>query len=291
MTAINVLLQRERAYLITDAAWYDAEGVLRNIAPKSAAVGHWPGAIATRGPGLANSVLATEAGLQFPDFDTFANGAAEFLKAWTERNAEHLAEWAEQGHVEVVAIGWSKSRDRTRGIFFSSRDDAAEAAARGIEADDDTRLEHAFEVFEIESGYLRPQPTLEAMAAAGLDPDMDLETQPVLTGTGARIVVAQRELREPIMTGGDPVCFVGGFVVNTVVDRTGVHVSKGIAFPDEVGRRIEATRGDAFWPHSADHVPPPAGPPEPPPSLSRQQRRAWEAQQRRKGAGRVRAVS
>jgi hypothetical protein len=47
-----------------------------------------------------------------------------------------------------------------------------------------------------------PQPSPEAMAAAGIDSDRDLEAQPVLTGVRPRIIVAQRELQELIMPGG-----------------------------------------------------------------------------------------
>jgi hypothetical protein len=274
MTAINVLLQREAGHLVTDAAWYDLDGVVQNFAPKSQVVAHWPGAIAARGPGLANATIATEAGLVFADFDAFANGAAAFLENWCKREADHLAGWLEQGHVEVIAVGWSKAQDRPRAIFVSSKDERAEAQVRGLTIDEETQhLALPFEVFEIDAGYVRPLPTLEAMRFYKVDPEADFDALPSIAHYAAGIVCAQRELREPLLPGGKPICFVGGYMMMTTVTRYGVSTVKGIVFPDVAGHPLAAQRGDVILPVLANKVAAliTGG-------MTRQQRRAAEAQ-------------
>lgn len=273
MTAINVLLQREAGHLVTDAAWYDLDGVVQNFGPKSQVVAHWPGAIAARGPGLANAMIATEAGLLFADFDAFADGAAAFLQNWCEREADHLAGWLEQGHVEVIAIGWSRAQDRPRAIFVSSKDETAEAEARGIEIDAETmHLALPYQVLEIDAGYVRPLPTSEAMAFYKVDPEADFDELPSIAHYAAGIVCAQRELREPLLPGGEPVCFVGGYMMMTTITRHGVSAVKGIVFPDVPGRRIQAQRADVILPVLADKIVSLATG-----GMTRQQRRAAEA--------------
>ncbi|PJI55724.1 hypothetical protein CTI14_02425 [Methylobacterium radiotolerans] len=274
MTAINVLLQREAGHLVTDAAWYDLDGVVQNFGPKSQVVAHWPGAIAARGPGLANAMIATEAGLLFADFDAFADGAAAFLQNWCEREADHLAGWLEQGHVEVIAIGWSRAQDRPRAIFVSSKDETAEAEARGIKIDAETmHLALPYQVLEIDAGYVRPLPTSEAMAFYKVDPEADFDELPSIAHYAAGIVCAQRELREPLLPGGEPVCFVGGYMMMTTITRHGVSAVKGIVFPDVPGRRISAQRADVILPAIADRIVALATG-----GMTRQQRRAAEAQ-------------
>lgn len=277
MTAINVLLQRDAAHLVTDAAWYDLDGVVRNFAPKAQVVGHWPGAIATRGPGLANALIATEAGLLFPDFDAFADAAPMFLAEWCEREADRLADFEEQAYVEIIAVGWSKSRGGPRAFFVQSKDAAGLAAARGIAVAEGEHAGGAFEVLEIETGYVRPLPTGDALAFYGVDPEADFDALPSIARYATGLVCAQRELREPLRTGEDPVCFVGGHVMHTTVTKDGVSTSKGAAFPDVVGERIHAVRGDMErGSTAANFVKMPMRP-----GMTRQQRRAAEAQARK----------
>lgn len=277
MTAINVLLQRDAAHLVTDAAWYDLDGVVQHFGPKAQVVGHWPGAIATRGPGLANALIATEAGLLFADLDAFAEAAPGFLAEWCEREAHRLAGFEEQAHVEIIAVGWSKARNAPRAIFVQSRDAAGLAAASGITVAEGEHAGGAFEVLEIEPGYVRPVPSAEALAFYGVDPEADFDAMPSLTGYAKGLVCAQRELREPILPGEDPVCFVGGYVMQTIVTRDGVSTSKVASFPDEIGTRIHATRGDMVGaPVAANVVKMP-----PRPGLTRKERRAAEAAARK----------
>lgn len=281
MTAINVLLQREAGHLVTDAAWYDLDGVAQNFAPKSQAIGHWPGAIAVRGPGLANAMLATEAGLIYQDIDDFAGNACQFLAGWCERNQDDLSLFQEQRHVELIALGWSNLNDGPRAIHVSSRDDQSLAQERGLEFDGDrAHLCRAFELIEIETGYVKPMPSEDALQHYRVDPGADFDALPSILEYGTGIICAQRELREPILPGGDPVCFVGGYVMHTVVTRSGVTMTKGAIFPDTTGERIEATRDDVIRPGGQ------AGKVVALPStgLSRQQRRAAAAQAR-KGQG------
>lgn len=272
MTAINVLLQRDAGHLVTDAAWYDLDGVVQNFGPKAQIVGHWPGAIATRGPGLAHAVIATEAGLLFPDFDAFAEGAPAFLEDWCERESERLAHFGDQRHVEIVAVGWSKARNAPRAFFVQSRDAAGMAAERGIVVSAEAHAGGAFEVLEIETGYVRPLPTQDALAFYGVDPGADFDDLPSIKQYATDIVCAQRELREPLQPGGDPVCFVGGFVMHTTVTRDGVTTQKGGSFPDVTGERVRARRGDMIGSRSSSNVV--AMPSHA--AMSRQQRRAAE---------------
>ncbi|KQT55030.1 hypothetical protein ASG52_25230 [Methylobacterium sp. Leaf456] len=274
MTAINVLLQRDAAHLVTDAAWYDLDGVVRHFAPKAQVVGHWPGAIATRGPGLANALIATEAGLLFPDFDAFAEGAPAFLAEWCAREAGRLSEFEEQAHVEMIAVGWSKARNAPRAFEVQSKDCAGLAAARGVVLAEWERAGGAFELLEVEAGYVRPMPALDALAFYGVDPEADFDALPSVARYATGLICAQREMREPLLTGEDPICFVGGYVMHTTVTKDGVSTSKGASFPDVAGQRIHATRGDMVGAAAgANLLKLPARP-----GMTRQQRRAAEAQ-------------
>jgi len=54
MSALNVIVQRDRVVVVTDAAAYDANsGIVMGFGVKQAAIASWPGALATRGAALA----------------------------------------------------------------------------------------------------------------------------------------------------------------------------------------------------------------------------------------------
>ena len=288
MTALNVIVRPEAVYLATDGAYYDEQGFLYGFAPKTYALSHWPGAIATRGPALALALIGAEVGLLFEDIDSFALQACEFLRVIVSRPEWEMACRVERKAVDLVVVGWSAARNAPRAFMLSSGLDSDLARPDLDEAWEGMTLDgsEGYVLTEIDAAMMLPIPNSDLLDGVGISPDMDLdEIEPV--DLAMRMLCAQRQWKDAPAAGGEPTHFVGGFGMLTTVTNRVVSQMKTNDWPDSIGRRIKARPFDLIPVVGASE---PAPPVVPPPAMNRQQRRAWEAQQRERGAGRLRTV-
>lgn len=296
MTAINVIVRPDAAYIATDGAWYDDEGILYGFAPKTYALAHWPGAIATRGPGLALAMIGAEVGLRFEDIDAFAPKACDFLQAIVTRPEWQLLCRVERKAVDLIVVGWSTKRNAPRAFQLSTGADT-DLSRPDLGQDFSAEVfdnSEAYTLREIEVGQamLLPLPDQDLLAKAGITADLDPDTLAPID-FAMRVLCAQRQWKDAPSPGAEPVHFVGGFGMLTTVNHRAVSQMKLNDWPDSIGRRIKARPFDLI-PVLAEAAPapepsPPA-PAGPPPGMNRAQRRTWEAEQRKKGGGAIRIV-
>lgn len=291
MTAINVIVRPEAVYLATDGAWYNDEGVLYGFAPKTYPLPHWPGAIATRGPALALAMVGAEVGLLFEDIDAFAPRACEFLRNVVSRPEWQMMCRVERKDIDLVVVGWSRARNAPRAFMLSTGADSDLARPDLGEEWEGVTFDRSegYTLTEIEAAMMLPLPDAALLGQVGISADVDVEeVQPI--DLAMRMLCAQRQWKDAPAAGGEPTHFVGGFGMMTTVNSQAVSQMKTNDWPDSIGRRINARPFDLLPIDRDTGSPAPVPPSGPPPGLSRQQRRAREAEQRRKGKGQLRAV-
>ena len=109
MSAVNIFVQHDAAYVITDAARYDEAGTLIGIGPKCEGLPHLPALVAVRGPCQALPLILNHLGWRFQSFDELLDGIAEALR---DIHAGYAQFFEATGfpEVELYFAGWSASR-------------------------------------------------------------------------------------------------------------------------------------------------------------------------------------
>jgi hypothetical protein len=128
MTALNVVLKRDRAILMTDAACYDGSGEILGIGQKAVAIPAIKAAIACRGALKLTALLAMELSITFDSFDQLLAKGPEFFSRWVETIGDALALGTENDvsrlhGVEMVVVGWSDALNKPMGFFFATTTD------------------------------------------------------------------------------------------------------------------------------------------------------------------------
>lgn len=250
MTSIIMFRRRESASILTDAAAYDAEGIVKGFGIKCVPLPHLRAALATRGTSLMTSVLAANLGFAFQTFDDMVQNGGAAANEWFEQFSELIT--SGESEVQVFLAGWSETSDRPRTFILQSM------------ANNEYGLE-PWVFHECEDPVFgAPLPDERDLEAQGLDLSIDpSKVDP--RRHGLQIMEAQRLMTLGTLTGGDgkEANIVGGFALLTEIDQSGVRQSVIHRWKqDEIGKRID--------PHKVVTQPSTSS------QMTRQQRRAFE---------------
>ncbi|HEV7417679.1 MAG TPA: hypothetical protein VGN98_16095 [Tianweitania sediminis] len=258
MTAINAVLKRDRAILMTDASLYDPDGTVVAFGMKAVAIPNLKAAIAVRGAQKVAALLAMEMACTYRDFDHLLERAPDDMPRFYDSVILHLADIGMQ-NIDVLIVGWSDQDRTAKGFAFTSQPE-----------DGDDECE------ELDSWALAPWPSddeRENLQAIGARPEFNWTAEsfdPIRHGIP--IMEAQRRMRivpgDP-EAGAEPIHIVGGNILLTEVTADGI--TQRIVHRWEDDCPGEPIRPAAF---SAAQ----------PQTLSRQQRRALERSMKKERA-------
>lgn len=236
MSAINCINTRDAAHIVTDACWYDTEGVVLKIGPKQFSLPHLPAVIATRGSGYAPPIFGHEFGTRFATFDELVEGVEE---ATVDVHNAYLGMFEECGNpdVEIIIAGYSASRGSCAAYMIKT-----------AELDDATRREadrlnivvpEAFQLLALPGVTMGPQIEAEALREAGLHFDLTRDDCAALHAKAITLLELQREICVSYAEGMPMIHGVGGFAQIGTVTKEGVQQSILHRWPDKLGVEIE----------------------------------------------------
>lgn len=229
MTAINMICQRRRAFILTDGAGYDVNGVIRGFYSKTVTLPHLRAAVAVRGSIFGPALFATEWGARFTSFDDLVKGGGAVAEEVYDRMFTLLTAG---GHVEIEIFlaGWSESRNRPETYWMASDDSLSRIAA-----DVPSWMFILAEPFQV-----APMPTEDLLIQQGFDVD-DIERLDPVTD-GLKVMEAQRLSVGTLSADSGPVSAVGGFASLTEIREDGVSQRIIRRWNDSIGEKIKPER-------------------------------------------------
>ncbi|MGD9923919.1 MAG: hypothetical protein AB7V13_21130 [Pseudorhodoplanes sp.] len=222
MSAVNVIVQRDRACIVSDGAKYDAAGILKAIGPKCVSLPHLPALIASRGACEALPILQYHATWRFPTFDHLIAGIEVTVAEIMETYDFDSGISPEQ---QFTFVGWSEARGRfaafgmvthdiTDGVRQFAEDTGGNVAAVLAAVPEPMKL---IEFGDDMCAPVLPDDVAEAIFSGcatidDVDPAVD----------GLKILEAQRQLKVSGRPGWPAAHHVGGFALLSTVTRDGV---------------------------------------------------------------------
>lgn len=277
MTAINIVKQRDRVHVITDAAYWRADGTVICFGPKMFPLPNLPAVIATRGPTTA----LFEFGLRFSEFKSFDDMVDRIEDVLPGIYDTCLQQFGEQlgamVNVDLILAGWSAARNKPEAYFIHSEPNFCPSEERAAEllADGDVINPDAFELQELTAPVVfAPTVLHEKRAEAGFDEYANERDYPTMLGHMRKLLELQR--REVGNWDGVEFHAVGGYATIATVTKDGIEQSVFHRWPeDKIGELIQPGPLDFGAKATVTPISSTAG-------MSRQQRRYMERQQRKK---------
>lgn len=236
MSAINIVVQRDAAHIITDGAAYAIDGILHAAINKVMTVPHLGAAIGVRGPALALACLGADIGMRFASFDAVVAGLADEAR---DLVAKYSSIWQDDypvASIEIYLVGWSDERESFEAytmrtvaadMEFAEQNYAVEGAIQS-EPFELLRLDAVsaipgFDVNELaETGYA-------ARSADAFDPEID----------GRRVLEVQRQICAPLAPDMPATHHVGCFAQRTTIRRGSIEQVIFHRWDDQIGEPIQ----------------------------------------------------
>lgn len=232
MTAINCIRLRKSVLLMTDAAYYDDEGVIQKIADKSIAFDPQRAAIAVRGrSGFLDELGAADLGSLCSTFEEMVTKLPVVTREIASR-AQHEPWWGD-ARQEIILAGWSADRRQGESYALFTQDHVMGDGQGG-------RLQiPAFELVLLPDMVGAPSVTPELTLEYGLNRRPRFgELNPHVEGIS--LMQAQRRGRADM-----DFSTVGGFIRLHTVSFRGVKSEIIHVWPDAVGAPIREGANDA----------------------------------------------
>jgi hypothetical protein len=231
MTAINCIRLRKSVILMTDAAYYDDEGVIHKITDKSIAYDAQRAAIAVRGrSGFLDELRDADLGAMCSSFEEMAAKLPAVASEIVERCQGEP--WWGDARQEIVLAGWSAARKQGESYMLFTQDHVMGDGQGG-------RLQvPAFELVSLPAMVGAPSVTPELTREYGLNrPPRFGEINPHVEGIS--LMQAQRRSRADLYYST-----VGGFIRLHTVSFRGVKSEIIHVWPDAVGSPIRESAND-----------------------------------------------
>jgi len=213
MSAINVLIQTDRAHLYTDAAIYQPDGELVGIGPKVRMMPHINAAMAMRGAFLGLAPIAEELSAA-PSFDALRAGIIDCLKKCAASYAHLLDQCSAGPDFEVVIAGISETTGPSAYLVASH-----------------SRYGDPWSIVDLSGLSLTPASDVVHQSVFAIADGRDADQlDPVADGLA--IMEVQRAERSG--------AYVGGFAQLTTIDADGVHSRIIHRWPDRLGEKVAA---------------------------------------------------
>lgn len=269
MTAINVFVSKTKAIIMTDGAGYTADLVVRGFYSKCVAIPHLNAAVAVRGASTLPAHLAMKLGQRFATFDELVEYGTDFLKAQFDEVQAEL-ETAGLGDVEIFLAGWSPARRAAEAYFISSRDHDSEGIS-------------AWELTPVLDRAFTPWPNVDLLISKAPAVVHTKDFSPETHGRPL-MELQRREMVRPLVNGEEANSagsIVGGFAMATTITERGVDQRVFHRWPDVLNERIQPDAGPVV---AIGTKTPFSSSPSVNAGMSRQQRRAAEAQAKKRKA-------
>ena len=216
MSALNMIVQGQRAHLLTDRAVYDRDGVVRGIGFKVGRLESLPLAISSVGA-VSVERLSDMVDRLSPTSAQPEAWVAVLPAALRALRGENRVKWPElegtqDAEITLAAIFYSHAQRRARGVVVSSGDPGLPP-------------------YEPVALSCITIPGIDLAAAGAPDPRSPTFDP---ASDGAALVSAQR-----LAAWADGRINVGGGVDLTSVGPDGLSLTTLMEWPDEIGRRIE----------------------------------------------------
>ncbi len=247
MTAINFVAQPKHGCLHvgTDAAVYDATGIVHGFGTKVLTVPHWPGLITCLGNAAAYPIFGTYLALEFASFDDMIGGAEAMLPLIAEQVGLPTG-------ADIILAGISAKRGPEAWMFKT--DNRVPITNTREEAEASPFFPEPFKLVRLPNNVQTPVPADQVIPAnfEGFDVDAD---PAVVVWTLRKMLEMQHRMELPAGVGG-----VGGFAQLTTISEAGISQRLLQKWPeDRIGQCIKAPPIDwARWhrenpkPKSAD---------------------------------------
>jgi hypothetical protein len=234
MSAINVVRQKQAVHIISDGAFCDASGMVREIGPSAFSLPHLPAALAIRGSSHFMPFLVHRLSRECRSLDDLL---AKIVSVALEVHISFPMTFGTLEHgtiapdFDLVVAGWSKARSGPVSYLVSSHD---RLVAGGLTS-------NAWQLLELPEVLVAPPVAEKQIAASGWSVPYSVESfRP--DADGIALIKAQRYSRRELddrsgLRGQAHV--VGGFVQITSVSEHGVSSDVPYWWPDQVGRKIE----------------------------------------------------
>jgi len=220
VTATNVLIQRNAAYLYADAAYYNADGAIQHITSKIVVLPHLSCAIAFRGAAVFKSLVTDVIGSSATSYDGLRSKIGPLLRDCAVIYKDNLERCETGNEIEVLVAGISESDGPSAYLVNSAGRYGAEPwAVQPVEG----------------FTWLPNTPELVARAKGLLPLDAD-DVDPI--AHGRMIMEMQRETPVLHEFSGVEMTTVGGFIELVAVTRDQIVTRIIHGWPDEVGERV-----------------------------------------------------
>ena len=227
MTATNVFCQRQRncLHVVTDAAIYDASGVVRGLGSKIFPITHWPGVICIRGAAKAVLVSQWLSG-EFADFDAAVDGIEAILPTFAAAADLHMDS-------ELILAGWSASRSAPESYIVTTGNELPTGCDEEM-ATEAPYLPPAFKLKRLPDAVEGPPLTESIISAANHEPlDLDCSPERAIWHL-KKTIEMQRQVGH-----SDGVYWVGGFAQLATITPSGITQQTLQRWPeDRIGERM-----------------------------------------------------
>lgn len=218
MTMANLIVQGDRAHLLTDSGYFRSDGTIAALFPKSMVFEKLSLAVALTGSGMHCGHLAEQArNASLHDVDGFLRWIMPATRAaYAATKLDPVVEWA-----RVLIAFYSPEKGRAYGCTFFTAPEAGPADLK------------PWRIYPV-SKVLMP----EIVEADVFGPDVDVR-DPALFDPAREALPLIEAQRRPgrVWETVVPGCYVAGDIDLTTVSRDGVEVRTLQTFPDVVGRK------------------------------------------------------
>jgi hypothetical protein len=258
MTAISAVATASGAYLMSDSATYNHEGIVTRFSPKVVTFPHLSLAVAVTGA-VRNGDEVVRIIREFGSYDEVMSGIADAIRDAWECGAFDVGD-DEANHLHVVLAGWSHERKRGEVCYVSTTDN----------------LGHPAFTPSNKTSIISPSIGEDGMQAIGvMTPDGKIKCGPDEFLT--KVIEYQRGMPWPVPGHAEAVKYIVGNSADlTVVNAAGITQRVVLRWTDKIGAPIDPST-------SAVATPAVAAAQTIVRTLSRHERRAAEAKQRKAG--------
>lgn len=221
MTAINIVLKGDRAFVLTDGAGYSPDGVSLSTEQKIMPIVPLSMALAVRGSTALWPFLSAFINELHDSFDSVVEGFPETYRTCRDLQGGAMAGEFAKPH-EIFIVGISEMRGAAEAYAFVN------FQIPGVPVE---------EMVPLSEGLVIPAdaPFLEGLSGCPYDPGRD-DWDPATHGL--QLIEAQRAIAWPLGLDGALTKGVGGFAQLTIVSRESVTSRILCRWPDKIGEKI-----------------------------------------------------
>ena len=243
MSALNVFLRHDRAWMQADASLYDQQGNIIAFGPKIVTLSNLRAAISARGLQGVAPLLGPNLSWQFATFDDMiAQGGLIVRNIYRDFVRSYVPGNAAEKDIELVVLGWSEKENRPRCYTLFSE---GLSAAAGVEPYTFTPTSE-----DTEDWFVSPDLDAEGwirLGRQGIELGKNGFTtahfDPAKHGT---VYMEEQRQRRVDFEQNKQISIVGGFLASVEISREGISEKILHRWEDKIGEPIQPEPRPAF---------------------------------------------